>query len=105
MGEAADELEFWEEENQLERYLAGDYRKMSSQWNNLTGVWESQLNGNMSMQFKLTAELKEKLNAVPTGTFIKLFPNTRKTEDTPTAPDWNMTWKPAEPVTRGNKTF
>lgn len=83
--------EYYNQKDRAERKA-----QVTNKWIPVTGVWENNYQGNISMSFQMTAAIREKLMEIPTGTHVKLFPNTRKTENTPTAPDWNMSWKPKD---------
>lgn len=56
-------------------------------WKNITGLWRNKF-GNY--QFKMTLELKQKINEIPEGTYITVFPAQEKR--TEKHPDANLSW-------------
>ncbi len=57
-------------------------------YQNITGLWRSQRG---TLSFKMTDEIKQKVNAVPNGTFVNLFLNEEKRSEK--APDANLSYK------------
>ncbi len=57
-------------------------------YQNICGLWRSPRG---TLSFKMTDDIKQKINAVPSGTFVNLFLNEEKRNEK--APDANLSYK------------